>query len=382
MESQGNMPGCSGPDRCAERAFRADERCGSRIADRESIFQRPMPTASPTYPESPSMHGAPDVPASAPTADVSVVIVNYNTAHLLEQLRESLDAARGSLSLQIIIVDNASRDDSLARLKRVFPDAHVIANPVNVGFGRANNQALPLVQGRYVLLLNTDAFVSADTLQRTVAHLDSHPRCGVVGVRLVGRDGQAQPDCRNFPTPWNVFLTRAGLHRLFPKVALIDDPQLDRSSTRDCDWVPGCYLLTRREVVARLGLFDPRYFLYYEEVDFCLRVKRDGWHVTYLPSTSVVHIGGESAKSEGALTSSGSQLSALQVESELLYFRKHYGRAGLAAFIVLSWLTDTIHAVKWIVRGQRTLGLAAIRRHSGLLLTLLRKTRLGTVPTR
>ena len=118
----------------------------------------------------------------------------------------------------------------------------MIANSVNVGFGRANNQALPHVRGRYVLLLNTDAFVSADTLPKTVSFMDAHPRCGVLGVKLVGEDGSLQPSCRYFPTPWNVFLASTGLQRFFPRTRLVDDMSWDHASVRECDWVPGCYL--------------------------------------------------------------------------------------------------------------------------------------------
>ena len=104
----------------------------------------------------------------------------------------------------------------------------------------------------------------------------------------------------------------------------------DHASVRECDWVPGCYYLIRREVIDQVGLFDPRYFLYYEEVDHCKRVKQAGWKVVYYPHTTVVHIGGESAKSVDQLNVDGRQIPTLQIESELLYFRKHHGLPGLA----------------------------------------------------
>src|SRR5678816_1148982 len=144
------------------------------------------------------------------------------------------------------------------------------------------------------------------------------------------RDGELQPGCRHFPNPWNVFLHRAGVARFFPKVRMVDEPMDDISTPRECDWVPGCYMLVRKEVIDRCGLFDPRYFLYVEEVDFCRRAKSAGWKVVYFPETSVVHVGGESAKSEAKLSASG-QISNLQIESELLYYRKHFGLSGVVA---------------------------------------------------
>ena len=122
------------------------------------------------------------------------------------------------------------------------------------------------------MLLNTDAFVASDTLEKTIAYMDQHPDCGVLGVRLEGREGDLQPCCRYFPTPLNVFIARTGLKRLFPGVKLVDEMNWDHNSVRECDWLPGCYYLVRREVLDQVGLFDPRYFLYYEEVEMMHRL--------------------------------------------------------------------------------------------------------------
>lgn len=314
--------------------------------------------------------------------DVSVVVVNYNTAHLLHEMWSALERARGDLTLQTIVIDNASRDDSVALLQRDFPQMQLIVNPTNVGFGRANNQALPFVTGRHVLLLNTDAFVSPDTLAKTVAYMDAHADCGILGVRLVGRDGALQPSCRYFPTPWNVFLQRTGLKRFFPRTRMVDDMAWDHASTRECDWVPGCYYLVRRELIAQVGLFDPRFFLYSEEVDHCRVAKRAGWKVVYFGDTSVVHLGGESARSDSSLTSSGKQISALQVESELLYFRKHFGLAGVMISALLMSLADGVMALKQLLHRRAPGSLGELRRHFVLLWHLMVQTRVGGRPTR
>ena len=121
--------------------------------------------------------------------DITVVLVSYNTVHLLGRVLAALESGRNGLSLQVIVVDNASSDGSVEVLKSQYPDVELIANQTNMGFARANNQALPRLRGRYVLLLNTDAFVSPDTLSKTVSFMDANPKCGVLGVKLVGRDG-------------------------------------------------------------------------------------------------------------------------------------------------------------------------------------------------
>jgi N-acetylglucosaminyl-diphospho-decaprenol L-rhamnosyltransferase len=314
--------------------------------------------------------------------ELSIVVVNYNTAHLLAPMFDALDAAARGLSTQVVVVDNASRDGSAALIRERWPQAELIANDSNVGFGRANNQAMARVRGEYVLLLNTDAFVSPDTLVKTLAYMRSHARCGVLGVRLLGRDGAQQPSCRYFPTPLNMFLLRTGLSRLFPWVRGIDDPHWNPSASSDCDWVPGCYYLMPRSVVDGVGLFDPRYFLYCEEVDHCKRVKQAGWTVHYFADTTVVHIGGESARTDSEITESGRQISALQIESELLFFRKHHGVAGMWTAMALTAVADAYLALKWVLKRRDLAGTRPYWRHAGTTWSLLRQTAGGTRPTR
>jgi hypothetical protein len=212
--------------------------------------------------------------------------------------------------------------------------------------------------------------------------MEAHPRCGVLGVKLIWRDGVLQPSCRYFPTPWNVFLGRTGLKRFFPGTRLIDDMSWDHASVRECDWVPGCYYLIRREVIEHIGLFDPRYFLYYEEIDHCRRVRQAGWSVTYCPFTQVVHIGGQSAATEGPLTHAGQQISELQLESELLYFRKHYGVLGVLSAALLTTLSDMMKAASGLLRHGDTARSGTALRHAWTALNVLFGTRLGTRATR
>ena len=292
----------------------------------------------------------------------------------------SLFASQGNFTLEVFVVDNASKDNSAQIIKNSFPNITLIENKVNVGFGRANNQVLDLVSGDFVLLLNTDAFVQVDTLQKTVQYMQQQPKCGILGVKLLSRDGELQPSCRYFPTPFNIFANRVGLNRFLPNIKLVDDINWDSTVTQPCDWVPGCYYLIRKQVIQQQGLFDPIYFLYYEEVDHCLTVKKAGWHVTYFAETSVVHIGGESAKSIGKITTSGRQLNKLQVESELIYFRKNYGWLTCIMHIFLIMLADSIQAIKNVLK-LNYIGAAGFA-NSKLMLITAWNTRIGLVPQR
>jgi len=289
---------------------------------------------------------------------------------------------QGGLDCKLVIIDNASRDESVAILRREFPGQLLIANHANVGFGRANNQAVPYLDGPYTLLLNSDAFLSQDTLGKTIDYMNAHPRCGILGVKLIGRDGVLQPSARYFPTPWSLFLSRTGLSRFFKRLRLMDDMNWDHASVRLCDWVPGCFYLIRKEVIDQIGLFDPRYFLYYEEMDHCLAAKRAGWEVVFYPHTSVVHVGGESARSEGQLTPQGRQIESLQIESELLYFRKNCGRVAVWSNVLLTTLADAMNALKNLVRRKWGSGTATNLRHLLVVWDLFRRTSWGTRPTR
>ncbi|CAN4272095.1 COG1216 Predicted glycosyltransferases [Methylophilaceae bacterium] len=293
----------------------------------------------------------------------------------------SLLSSKGDFELEIFVVDNASKDDSVALIKSAFPKITLIENKVNVGFGRANNQVLDLVKGDYVLLLNTDAFVQPDTLAKSLQYIESQPKCGVLGVRLIGRDNEQQPSCRYFPTPFNLFVQRLGLARFLPRLQLVDDSDCDASVSMSCDWVPGCYYLIRKQVVDQVGLFDPRYFLYSEEVDHCFAVKKAGWQVLYYADVTVVHIGGESAKSGGGVINSGKQLSVLQAESELLYFRKNHGFFTCLQHVLLVILADIIQFLKDIIKFRWRFN-SHFFAFSRLTITSAIKTRIGGVPFR
>lgn len=281
--------------------------------------------------------------------DISVVFVSYNTAEITKKSLQHLFASEHDLQMEVFIIDNASRDNSVDVIRGTFPDVPLIENLVNVGFGRANNQALPFVTGRYILLLNTDAFVDANVIAKTVAYMDAHPKCGILGVKLIGENGELQPSCRYFPTPWRTFLQVTGLKKFFKNVQMVDDMDWDHAAVRNCDWVPGCYYLVRKEVIDQVGFFDPLYFMYCEEVDHCYATKKAGWDVTYYPMP-VIHLGGESAKSDSEISTHGRQIKSLQIESELLYFRKNHGFFGVLAHLFLTTLVNILQVLRNILK--------------------------------
>ncbi len=281
---------------------------------------------------------------------ISVILVSYNTAQMSVDALDCLFRSEGDFELEVFVIDNASQDNSVDLISSKYPDIKLLKNETNVGFGRANNQALPFIKGDYVLLLNTDAFVDQDSIQKSVDYMNNNPRCGVLGARLLSRNGELQPSCRYFPSPFNLFAERTGLSTLLPAIKLVDDPNFNQELTQGCDWVPGCYYMVRKEVVNTVGLFDPLYFLYSEEVDHCFSVKKAGWDVAYCADVKVVHIGGESAKSVGEISMVSRQVPHLQIESELLYFRKNHGIVGMIFHLILSNIADILQSIKDLIR--------------------------------
>ena len=282
--------------------------------------------------------------AASKTPDVSIVIVSFNTRDLLRECLQSLEQQSQGISKEVFVVDNISRDQSADMVEKEFPEVKLIRSDVNLGFAAANNKAFPRCTGRYVVLLNSDAFLKDGALRKSIAYMDNAPGIGLGGARLTGRDGSWQPSARLFPSPLNDFLTLTGLAGKFPKSRFFgrfDRTWADQGESTYTDWVPGAYSIIRRSVLETVGYFDENFFLYYEEVDLCKRIKNAGYRIRYWGDVGVIHLGGESSKTVTGVTFSkaGSQLTLWRMRAGLLYFRKHHGALGarIARDIELGW---------------------------------------------
>jgi GT2 family glycosyltransferase len=267
---------------------------------------------------------------------VSIVIVSFNTQKVLRECLQSIERESVGLEIDVWIVDNNSSDGSPEMVEREFPYVQLIRSRTNLGFGAANNAALERVRGRYVVLLNSDAFLCPDSLRLAVQHMDQQPEVGLGGARLVGRDYSWQPSARMFPSIWTDALVMTGLSGRFPKSRVFghfDRTWADQSAPAAVDWVPGAFSIIRAEVLERVGFFDPAFFLYSEEVDLCRRIRAAGYQIWYWPDIVVIHIGGESSRQIKTMemSSSGAQLIRWRMRSTLLYYRKHHGSAAWMA---------------------------------------------------
>jgi GT2 family glycosyltransferase len=283
--------------------------------------------------------------------DVSIVIVAFNTRDVLRECLQAMYREAGPVSCEIVVVDNASRDGSAEMVEAEFPDVRLIRSDNNLGFAGANNLAFPVTNGRYIVLLNSDAFVQPGALELSVSHMDANPRVGLGGGRLVGRDGSWQPSARMFPSLLNDLLMMSGLANKYPNSNFFgraDRTYADPLEPGPADWVPGAYSIIRRDVLERVGYFDRRFFLYYEEVDLCRRIKATGYDVWYWPDIVVVHLGGESAKTLKHLrvSSFGLQLTLWRMRSQLLYYRKHHGLRGAWSAMMVEVWWDRLRALR------------------------------------
>lgn len=234
--------------------------------------------------------------------DLTVITVNYKVKEYLANMLRSIQKAGEDLSLQILVVDNASNDGSLEYLRPLFPEAEFIANEENRGFGAANNQALERTEGKYCLLINPDTVVSEDTLATLFRYMEQHPQCGASGCKILNPNGSFAPESRrSVPTIWSSACKVLGLSSLFPQSRIFGSYYmrwLEEDQTATIPVLSGSFMFFRTEVLKKLGGFDERFFMYGEDIDLCYRLNKSGYHIDYVPRTSIIHYKGESSRKE------------------------------------------------------------------------------------
>lgn len=257
-----------------------------------------------------------------PQIDISVIIVNYKVKEYIANLLNSIKKAKGNLNLEIFVVDNASGDGSIPYLRDRFPTVSYIENQENVGFGKANNQAIKMAKGEFTLIINPDTLVGEDTLQILVNHMHLNPGCGAAGCKILNPDGSFAPESRrSVPTIWSAACKVFGLNALFPKSKLFARyylSWLDENTASKVPVLSGSFMFWRTSVLKDLEGFDERFFMYAEDIDLCYRIEQTGTYIEYLPETSIIHYKGESTKR--------GDLKYIRLFNKALYqfFDKHY----------------------------------------------------------
>ena len=262
---------------------------------------------------------------------LSVIIVSYNVKYHLEQCLRSVLKASEGMDTDIWVVDNASSDGSVAYLQPIFPDVHFISNKENIGFSKANNQAIRESRGEYVLLLNPDTIVAEDTLKGCVDFLDTHPKVGATGVRMLNADGTFAPESRRgLPTPFTSFCKMTGLSAIFPQSRTFGRyymKYLNADEAIPIDVISGAFNMLRRKVLDEVGLLDEDFFMYGEDIDLSYRMLLNGWQNYYLPYY-ILHYKGESTQK------SSFRYVHVFYNAMLIFFNKHFGKK----YVLLGYL--------------------------------------------
>ncbi|WKA47178.1 glycosyltransferase family 2 protein [Geobacillus zalihae] len=286
--------------------------------------------------------------------DISIIIVNYNTPKLTVEAIESILKSKTKYSYEIIVVDNHSSDDSVRILKGKFPNIVVIENKQNVGFSKANNQAIKLSKGRYILLLNSDTIVREDTIEKMIEFMDKNKKVGASGCKVILPNGELDWAChRGFPTPEASFYYLVGLARLFPRSRRFNQYHLGYMNLNEphpIDCLVGAFMMVRREVIEQVGLLDEEFFMYGEDIDWCYRIKQAGWEIYYCPFTSIIHYKGASSKKKPF------KIVYEFHRAMFLFHKKHYARKypfivnyfvymGITAKFMLSAIINTFRKI-------------------------------------
>ena len=264
--------------------------------------------------------------------ELTVVIVNYRVKYLLEQTLRSVEQAMQGIAGEVIVVDNMSGDDSIAFSRERHPDVTYIENQENVGFARANNQAIMQAHGEFTLILNPDTIITPRCLQEGIEWMRSHPKCGAIGARMMDGNGVFLPESKHsFPTPWVSFCKIFGLSKLFPRSPWFAKYHLRYLSDLEpqcIDILSGAYMLCRTKVLQQLGGFDEDFFMYGEDIDLSYRIVKAGYENWFLP-TPMVHYKGESTHKNSM------RYVRVFYDAMLIFYRKHFPRFNVIFYPIV-----------------------------------------------
>jgi len=238
--------------------------------------------------------------------DLSIIIVSYNSEEFISKCLNSFSALNPDLDIEIIVVDNASQDASGDLIRKDFPGVRLISNSANLGYAKACNQGIKEAKGRYIFILNPDTELSRGSLEAIIRFMDENPRCGILGPKLLDKDGKIQFSCRAFPSYSTAFFNRYSLlTKIFPGSRYAQrylKASWPHDSIQETDWVSGAAMLIRRDCLGQIGNFDERFFMYCEDIDMCQRARENGWQVFYYPYVEFTHFIAGSVKNTSHLT--------------------------------------------------------------------------------
>lgn len=279
---------------------------------------------------------------SAPHPDVSVIVVTWNAQHLVAQCLRSIGQTSGGLSLETIVVDNASSDGTPAMVGSQFPQVRLLENETNLGFAKANNIGIAASRGKYLCLINSDVTVPPECIPLLVEFMEAHPDVGMAGPQMLGRDGRPRRSTMRFPTLWNTFCRALSLDSLFGGLRWFRsymDTDAGHDRTRDVEILNGWFWIVRREALPQVGLLDEGFFMYGEDIDWSWRFHGAGWRMVLYPLAKAVHYGGGSSAKDPA------RFRVAMYQANLQLWAKHHGSLSCLGYRAVLCLHEVIRVV-------------------------------------
>ena len=316
--------------------------------------------------------------------DISIVIVSWNCKRFLLDCIASLQGQAPNDLMEIIVVDNASSDGTPEAVHRHFPNVTLIENDANVGFARGNNIGIDRTTGRYICLINPDVIVLDNCIVRMRDYMDSKTDIGMLGPKIVKRDGTVQRSCMRTPTLWNQFCRALGLDTLTNRSRvfggyLMNDFQYDE--VRDVDVINGCFWMVRRTALNDVGNLDPRFWMYADDLDWCWRFRKAGWKIVFFPEAQAVHYGGGSSEQAPLYCYVQMQKANLQ------YWRKYHNLASYCCYWGLLYLAHAMRSAAFsclylLKSSARSRMLPKMRRHVACVSSLMGRNSVGDTRVR
>jgi len=284
--------------------------------------------------------------------DISIIIASYNTKDLLQNCLDSIFRSRGSLRIEVVVVDNASSDGSVSMVKKSFPKVTLIRNRTNLLYSKANNQGLRIAKGKYVLILNSDTLMHKDSLPKIKKFMDKHPKCGLSSCREIDGNREILDTCHRFPSPITELLEFPISRKLFPNPKILQEFRYvgwTRRDIRKVDTVPGSFMFGRRKLLEKLGFFDEKLPLFYSDADLCLRVNKAGHEIWHNGKTTITHYTARSLAKFSLYKSL-----RLSYKDMVTYYKKHYGIAWAALLYLLAQVNLALFKLRYYLISQNS----------------------------
>ena len=280
------------------------------------------------------------------TIDLSIIIVSWNTSQITCNCIQSIYDNKSRKNIEIIVIDNASIDNSVENIRKQFADVVIIENKDNKGFAYANNQGIDIARGNYILLVNSDTVILENCIDNSLAFANSHLNAGIIGCKAFNSDMTWQMNCFRFPSLTNELLILLRLNSIFPESKIFNRVRYGNREfdiKRKVEAIAGCFMLIKKEALDKVGKMDENFFMYAEEADWCYRFHKSGWQVYFTPDAEIIHLGGQSSKQVKPKM-------ILQLRAGTLQFiKKHHSVPYYVTFCIITSLWFGIRIIPWLI---------------------------------